>query len=311
MLSLEPWTISFTACIAGGGSHVGFFHKGEHHLYPQRYLQVFILACAFVVLIFSLSGETLQGSLRTTAFVASAYLIGLYTSLITYRVFIHPLNKFPGPWPAKLSSLWFPTQLKNLDSHGQLQHLHQKYDSDFIRIGSNDLSITHPKAVQIVYGQGSKCTKAAWYDMTHPVVSLQTYRTKTLHDRRRHLWSGAFSDKALRGYEARIRKYRDVFFAQIDAADGQPLDAKRWFKYLSFDVMGDMAFGSGFDMLKNQEEHWAIRVQDDGVRPIGYMLPPWLFRTVAAIPGAATDFFRQIAYCKDRVLERRQVCSPP
>jgi hypothetical protein len=31
------------------------------------------------------------------------------------------------------------------------------------------------------------------------------------------------------------------------------MNASRWFNYFSFDMMGDMAFGKSFDMLKTGE----------------------------------------------------------
>lgn len=59
---------------------------------------------------------------------------------------------------------------------------------------------------------------------------------------------------ALRGYESRVIKYSDDFMDQIKAFSGEPFDASRWFKFYSSDIMGDLAFGKSFDMLRSREQ---------------------------------------------------------
>ena len=44
-----------------------------------------------------------------------------------------------------------------------------------------------------------------------------------MHDRRRRIWIPAFSDKALRGYENRVKKYNDLLVQQISAFSGMLL----------------------------------------------------------------------------------------
>jgi hypothetical protein len=40
---------------------------------------------------------------------------------------------------------------------------------------------------------------------------------------------------------------------QLQAFTGKPLNASIWLNYYSFDVMGDLAFGKSFDMLRSGE----------------------------------------------------------
>ena len=237
-----------------------------------------------------------------------SYLAGLYTSLITYRSIFHPLNTFPGPFGARISNFWLSAHLKDGDAFRKTQQLHEKY-GDFIRIGSSDLSITHPNAVSVIYGQNTTCTKTAFYDLTKPMVSLQTLRVKTLHDQRRRLWSAAFSDKVLRGYEHSIKKYQDILIAQIEAFDGQPINASKWLNLYTFDVMGDLAFGTSFKMLETSEEHWAIKLLNEGLVPVSWMFPQWFFKIMTAIPGLTKDWWRFIDYCSQQLDERMRVSS--
>lgn len=102
-------------------------------------------------------------------------------------------------------------------------------------MGSSDLSIIHPEGVHALYGLGSKCSKAPWYDNDSPLTSMHTTRLRTLHDRRRRVWSSAFSDKALRGYEERIKPYGDKLVTEIGAFSGKGVNVTKWFNLYSFD----------------------------------------------------------------------------
>ena len=294
------------AAVAGTLSHVCYFNKGEHHFYGAIYLQVFTATFLAAVIALSQQGQPVGEAFAQVTPIAFFYLAGLYISLLAYRSLFHPLNKFPGPFGARISNLWLSAHLKHSDAYRKVQQLHEKY-GDFVRVGSSDLSITHPKAVSTIYGHGSKCTKSTFYDLTKPMVSLQTLRVKALHDQRRRVWSPAFSDKALRGYEERIKTYRDKLIAQIEAFDGQPVNVSKWFNLYSFDVMGDLAFGTSFKMLETSEEHWAIKLLNEGMAPLSFMFPMWIFRLMTAVPGLMRDWWRFIGYCAQRVDERMNV----
>ena len=288
----------------GIGSHVTYFNRGEHHLYGARYVQVLTVLCAGSVIALTYFGEGgMPQAILTTSSFAASFLGGLYLSLCLYRLFLSPLRSFPGPVGARLSDLHFAFRCRKRDAFQQVLRYHEKY-GNFVRFGSNSLSISHPKAMQLLYGHGSKCRKGDWYDLTWPMVSMQTVRQREIHDRRRRTWSPAFSDKALRGYETRISSFQDQLLTKIRAFGDQSVDVSKIFNLYSFDVMGDLAFSRSFDMLASSEEHWAIRLLNEGLKPMGYKLPMWFFRLLVAIPGATDDWWKFIAYCRSTVLER-------
>lgn len=55
---------------------------------------------------------------------------------------------------------------------------------------------------------------------------------------------------ALRAYEGRVRSFTDQLISLLDSNTGKAVNAARWFNFYSFDIMGDMAFGQSFDMMK-------------------------------------------------------------
>jgi hypothetical protein len=300
--------VGSAVALAGAITHYFYFNRAEHHLYGMVYLQIFIGAFVTAILVLVKGGEPFAKASERVTSIAGCYMGGLYLSLITYRAFFSPLTRFPGPFGARISNFWFSTQLKNVDAHKQILKLHEKH-GDFVRVGSSDLSIVHPKAINVIYGLGSKCTKADWYDLTYPMVSMQTTRQRAVHDQRRRIWSLAFGDKALRGYEDRIKRYRDLLISQIDTFGGQPINVTKWFNLFSFDVMGDLAFGVSFNMLETSEEHWAIKLLNSGMEPLGWMFPTWFFVMLVGIPGLANDWRKLIKYCSEKLDERMGVIS--
>ena len=264
MIHLQLYTL---AAVAGALTHQIFFKRGEHHLdgpkYAEIFLGVFLLSTAICALCFDMS---FVASFQIVGGLSSLFLAGLYTSLLTYRVCFHPLNRFRGPIMARVSNLWLSSQCLNVDAHKQLLGLHRKYDTDFLRVGSSDLSVTHPEGVSAIYGPQSSCVKSDWYDTDWPNKPMMAERNKARHDsRRRKFWSAAFSDKALRGYQQRIRKYEDVLRNQLLEFKGRPVNVRDWFHFYAFDTMGDLAFGQSFGNLTEGDYHPAAKLIKEGL----------------------------------------------
>ncbi|KAG8528870.1 uncharacterized protein KY384_006559 [Bacidia gigantensis] len=248
-------------------------------MYGLRYLQLFICVTftgiAFFVGYLDL---TVRNAIDAVAPALASYLLGLYGSLIIYRVFFHPLKAFPGPLSVKVSSIAFSARLLSLDAHKKVLALHQRH-GDFVRVGSSDLSIIHPKAPDAIYGKGSKCTKADWYDLTLPMTSMQTTRKRAEHDKRRRVWGRAFND--LRGYEERVTIFQDQLLAIISAADRKPVNITELYHQFSFDVMGDLAFGASFNMLQSSD--YCCELLDKRLKTkvntpniTSFLVEPWL-----------------------------------
>lgn len=213
--------LPFAVACAGVASHLFYFKIGEHHLYAVRYIQGFLLACIITSVAKSHYGNTpTKDAVAFTAKYASLYLAGVYSSLVIYRLFFNPLNRIPGPYWARLSKFDLVFRVaKKMDLCHYLLAMHKKHGK-FVRIGPNDISVTHGDGVEVTQGMKSKCTKAEWYAQDLPLVSLHTSRDRAQHDRRRRIWSPAFSDKSLRGYEFRVQKYNDLLIQKLEDSHG-------------------------------------------------------------------------------------------
>ncbi|KAH7311409.1 putative cytochrome P450 [Stachybotrys elegans] len=302
-ISIAPGTAwPFAAIGAGVGLHLGFFIRGEHHMNGVKYMQIATLAfCGFAAALTRFYGVTLPSALLTTSSISGYMLLGTLSSTLAYRLLFHPLRRFPGPFGAQITSLWFSNHVyRNADAHKKSLELYKKYGT-FVRVGSNDLMIVHPLAVPVVHGLQSKCRKASWYDEDWPRASIHTSRDHQFHHSRRRVWSQAFSDKALRGYENRIVSYNRALIDRLYEYGGQPVNAAKWFNYYSFDVMGDLAFGRDFDMLSSGQQHWAVGLLEEAMSIQGLKLPTWIFRMLVAVPGLTEKYWRFIHYCDEQL----------
>ncbi|KAH8692970.1 cytochrome P450 [Talaromyces proteolyticus] len=286
-------------------SHQFYFKAGEHHLYPLRSLLRYTAIIIATALALSVSKAiSLYDFIRATAGLVVAYLAGLYISLILYRAHFHPLKHIPGPYGARFSGLWFSVRLHGIPAYKVLHGLHARY-GPIVRVGPSNVSIIHPQAVTQIYGPSSKCTKSSFYDNGHPMRSLHAYRSRAEHDQRRRVWSTGFSDARLRGYESRIRVYRQKLFDRlISLGQTSTTDISTWFNFYSYDVMGDLAFARSFGMLDTRNNHWAIDVLLAGIVPFGYYLPSWVFRCLVTVPSLSKDFHHFVGFATQTLVER-------
>jgi len=232
-----PWRLSFSlahrdtaiamaptevlsALVTGSFAFWTFFHRGEHFLYSVRYIQLLtVTTLAGTIFLTSSTKITFKEALAASVRLVAIFLTGVYASCAVYRLFLNPLNKVPGPYFARLSKFNHVFQNKSFNAHHKLLEMHEKYGK-FVRIGPNDISVSDADGTEVISGVKSKCTKGPWYGQDSPLLSLHTTRDRATHDRRRRVWAPAFSDKALRGYEARVQMFNDLLISKLTETKG-------------------------------------------------------------------------------------------
>lgn len=297
MSTISPVAASLTSFLAGTAIFWLYFHRFETHLYAFTYLNTFLASeIAFGIALVKLYSYSIPAAAALTFTVGTAFLVGAYGNCLFFRLFLNPLNKFPGPYPARISSMWLSTQLGNSDGYYWLLDQHKKHGK-YVRIGSNDLSIIDPNIMEMAYGAKSRVTKSEWYDNDYPLTSMHTSRDRGLHDRRRRVWAPAFSEKALRDYETEIQKFNDVFIQKISEHNGEPANLTKWFNLFSFDAMGLLAFGKDYGLLNKGEKPHELEMLDEGMQPLAYRLPAWFFRMLTQIPGLSAGYQKFVKFC--------------
>ncbi|KAH9908280.1 putative cytochrome P450 [Xylariomycetidae sp. FL2044] len=214
-----------------------------------------------------------------------------WTGWCVYCLYFHPLSKYPGPIFAAVSQVWFVKTWTGGQYPRVMSKLHQKY-GDVVRISPNELSFCTPQSYRDIYGAAGKNKKYflksdVFYD--HPQPSLVYERDPVRHSEGAKLYRPAFSHQALRDQEHVVHHHTDAFVRQLTRRANQDISinicqATEW---LTFDIIGDLAFGEPFGAVKNWEHHpWVSillqAIYGGSVAAMGKRVPtlklilPWL-----------------------------------
>ena len=207
-----------------------------------------------------------------TAFLSSADQKQLL-SIFVYRLWLHPLTRYPGPSLAALTSWPNWHHAAQGDRHVWLCQLHSRYGSA-VRFAPNSISFNTVTAVDAIYKtRKADVVKSDWYqsvrDSAGGFESTFTARDKPRHGVKRRLLSNAFSERALRGYEPRIVKSIQTWLDCLEQAGGKTggsVDLGRWSEYLIFDILGDLCFGKPFGLLKSDENRFIAKLVPQATR---------------------------------------------
>ncbi|KAM0541239.1 hypothetical protein ACHAPJ_013327 [Fusarium lateritium] len=286
--------------VSGCVMHILFYRWGEWDLLATRLVQTYIAVPLIIIGTMGiakhkalLNTTNLSTAAATVLLFEFAHIVGIFSSILVYRTIFHRLNRFPGPFCARISNL-YPTYLrtKNVQLYEEVEELHQKY-GDFVRLGASELSIVHPKAVEAIYSNKSPCTKGPFYNVLHPRTPVHHVRTHKEHA------------LALRDYEPRVTQYTAQLLDRLSELQGTPINASEWFNFYSFDVMGDLAFGKSFDMLRGGVKHYFMISLHESMKMVGYVAHmTWIFPFLKMIPAVDAETKKFWAWCESQVQQR-------
>ncbi|KAF8856700.1 cytochrome P450 [Acephala macrosclerotiorum] len=207
----------------------------------------------------------------TKGFVYSiAIYLGYLFIRTIYRLYFHPLAKFPGPRLAAVSQLWFARSWYYGKYFQDIEELHKQY-GDFVRTAPNELSIATVQSFNDIYGQVGRNThatfiKSDFYDVGEKELTIVSERDVDKHKEIRRILAPGFTTAALARQEGIIHEYVDLFISQLSKlAVKEPVDVKEWYKYLTFDISGELTFGEPFGALNAAKNHfWISLIHDTG-----------------------------------------------
>ena len=125
------------AAVAGVASHNIVFIHGEWHMQAPLVLRAYIVLAVITYIAEIINGRScyLQSGGRSLLIVGT-YGATLFMSMAFYRLFLHRLRGFPGPFLAKVSKLWHVGKCIQTSSqnHLVLDRLYKEY-GEFVRTG--------------------------------------------------------------------------------------------------------------------------------------------------------------------------------
>lgn len=193
------------------------------------------------------------------------YLVPYLLDTYDYR------RRFSGPWLAAFTNWWYSSVVKAGHHSEDIRKLHEKYGT-FVRIGPNHISIADPNALEAVYGHGSGLLKTDFYHMFQTGrADLFSTQDKAEHSKKRKRIANIFSQQNVLVFEPRVRSHIRETIAQLDMrckAASQGVSGFNWaanngmavmnccpqFSYLIFDIIGDLALGSPFGLVRAQKD---------------------------------------------------------
>jgi hypothetical protein len=208
---------AFVSLMAGVTSHHLIFLPFEVDGYAWHLLFLYVGSVAVLIITHvQIGGCDIIPTLCRTLLVSNAYNIGVAVSILTYRAFFHPLNRFPGPFMAKLSRFYaMRSAAKSVKAFEDTQKLHEKFgdivgvgeyrqaflhqsaqlapcpDLSAIISGPRELSINRASAISVIYETPTRTTRSPWYaqvsnDVTK--ISLNSTRVLKVHKLRKKVW---------------------------------------------------------------------------------------------------------------------------
>ncbi|KAI1085078.1 cytochrome P450 [Whalleya microplaca] len=223
--------------------------------------------------------------------------LAYWISVAVYRMYFHPLAKYPGPKLAAMTNWAFNYNYLKGDIVPWQDELHKKY-GEVVRLGPNRLSYITASALKEIMGHQTanhnSNPKNPQFNQPPPngCDNLVTTRNDQYHGKMRRVLANAFSDRALREQEELILTYVDKLLALTrryiaeDPEHRPAVNVVRLFNFTTFDIMGDLAFGESMGNLDSGKyASWVAAIMPafyvlqimGVVEP--YAVPRFLFRT--------------------------------
>ncbi|KAF2265381.1 cytochrome P450 [Lojkania enalia] len=195
------------------------------------------------------------------AIVVLVYVLGTFI----YRLWFHPLAKYPAPFLNRVTQL--PAIVAVLTGRLPMytKTLHDRY-GPIVRLSPNELAFNTVQAWEDIYGHRLGRPNMA-KDPIHvgsvdpvPGVSTISMADNDTHARQRRALSHGFSQQALWGQEEIVQTYITKFLNNMKtfSEENQTFNIVDWYNFMTFDVIGDLAFGESFGCLDRGDFHFWI-----------------------------------------------------
>jgi len=214
--------------------------------------------------LFGSSGLSSSRLASTNGLITVTFLAALVSAIafVSSRIISHPLKHIPGSTLATLST-WplFWQSIRGKRANWIVQQ-HQKH-GPVIRIAPHKVCISSDTGIKLIYG--NKAVKTHVYDTFRyrgVKMCIGLPDVKSAHSRRKALLP-AFSRQNLLEMEPVIRNHLQHFLDWLEKFEvtNTPVDTFKWFRYLTFDVITDIAFGQQIGMLQSGDSHFIGQVE--------------------------------------------------
>ncbi|KAI0532407.1 cytochrome P450 [Xylaria digitata] len=204
-------------------------------------------------------------TLRNTIVIVVGLMLTFQIFDVIYNVYFHPLARFPGPFWARASLLWRFYHTMSGRAHRVIQAQHRIYGPVF-RVSPNELSFATASSWKAIYGYPppgqAQLIKGEFYDIYGAgfnMACIGSERDPTQHARKKRDLTAAFSSKALQQQEAIVQRTVDGFIGKLGPlsarGENKGVNIVSWLEMVTFDALGEMAFGESFGCVEEEKHH--------------------------------------------------------
>ncbi|KAI0805846.1 cytochrome P450 [Xylaria sp. FL0064] len=169
-------------------------------------------------------------------------------ALCIYRLFFHPLSRYPGPPIAKLSGFYGAYYASKTTLHMRTLQDHEQF-GPVIRQGPNKLVFNSVNALREIY-RNERITKSCAYlaSQRGPDADYSLFSSidRQMHQRKRKLCSPVLNDRAMRAFEVAMMSQIEIFLEGLFSACQQPatpVNMSEKLQHLTMDVAAHLVFG--------------------------------------------------------------------
>jgi len=161
-------------------------------------------------------------------------LVAYWAAWIVYARHFHPLRKFPGPWLASVSRVWYMLQIARGDMEKTQRRLHKQH-GPLVRIAPNEIACAAPDAIKTIYRTQGALNKTDFYvpwntqNFSKHKDMFTTINDKT-HAERRRIMNHVYTLSNVLRSEQYIDKCSELFIQRLTefANERRPMDLGKW-----------------------------------------------------------------------------------
>ena len=174
------------------------------------------------------------------------------------------LQQFPGPWLASWSKFWMMKHVYDGDMHIAVAKVCEEY-GPLARIGPNDLVTNDADLLRRMSAIRSPYTKSEWYSgtqfdpgMNHVFSERDEARHRDLRNRMSAGYSGNENPCLEESVDDRLQDFTNLVRTKYTSTDKiiRPVDFARLARYLTLDIITDMAFGESAGFLSEDHDRF-------------------------------------------------------
>jgi hypothetical protein len=211
------------------------------------------------------------------------------SAIIIYRIWFHPLAKYPGPFLAKFTDWYSVYHCFREDRHIDFYRLHCQYGTEafpanravltrtgpIVRYGPHRICVNTSSALRDIYHVRANCQKSQFFTVFSHFFKVQMVMTTIDHKEhgfKRRIAAKALTPTAMKNMEAGIIKNVKIFCDKMldDPKDksskwNSARNMSQWSGWLVNDIMGDITFHRNWSMLTKEENRDVVEVLSRGV----------------------------------------------